>query len=319
MTAEPTLSRRSATLLLAGAAASLAAPRIARAQEKTVRVLRSPVGAFQPLYIAQDQGYFKEKGLKVEIAVGGAPTQNIAQLQAGQTDVIMTGAFDLVAGVAQGLPLAAVINAQDQGAVPTTGLLVPGNSSIKTVADLKGKSVGIPGIQSIQGLMVYRALEKAGVNRNDVKLVNLPFEAVVESGEKGNVDAIVPAGLFFSLAQSKGFVEIKEAYATIQGTPAVIFGSSNAWLAANGPTMTAFNEAMQKAYVYGNANPDAVRAIDSAQTRMPPDYIKTRFIAPFVAGFQRDKWNAAVADMARFGFIPKTVEEAKYIWSGAPA
>jgi len=318
MTALSRMNRRTAILLAAATSLTMLSASVSAAQEKVVRVLRSPVGTFQGLYIAEEQGYFKEKGLKVEVAVGGAPSQNIAQLQAGQADVIMTGSFDLVAAVAQGLPVFAVLNTQDQGEVGTTGLMTPPGSSIKTVADLKGKKVGMPGIQSTQGLMLYRALEKAGLSKDDVTLVNLPFDAMIESAEKGNVDAIIPIGLFHSLSQSKGFGEVKEVYPEIQGTPAVIFASGKEWVGANAETMTAFNEAMQKAYEYGNANPDAIRAVDSAQTKMPPDYIKSRYIAPFVAAFQQDKWAAAVADMAKYGFIPNAPATTDFIWDGAP-
>lgn len=313
----PSLNRR-ATLLLAAASLAVLPAAFAHAQDKVVRVLRSPVGTFQGLYIAEEQGYFKEKGLKVEIAVGGAPSQNIAQLQAGQTDVIMTGSFDLVAAVAQGLPIFAVLNTQDQGDVGTTGLMTPPGSPIKSVADLKGKKIGMPGIQSTQGLMLFRALEKAGLSKDDVTLVNLPFDAMIESAEKGNVDAIIPIGLFHSLSKSKGFGEVTEVYEEIKGTPAVIFAAGKEWVGANADTMTAFNEAMQKAYEFGNANPDAVRAIDGAQTKMPPDYIKSRYIAPFVAAFQQDTWAAAVADMNKFGFIPNVPAATDFIWDGAP-
>lgn len=317
MTAFVKMTRRSAMLLIAAASVALPAT-LASAQEKVIRVLRSPVGTFQGLYIAEEQGYFKEKGLKVEITIGGAPSQNIAQLQAGQTDVIMTGSFDLVAAVSQGLPVVAVLNTQDQGEVGTTGLMTPPGSAIKTVADLKGKKIGLPGVQSTQGLMIYRALEKAGMTKDDATLVALPFDAMIESAEKGNVDAIAPIGLFFAISQSKGFGEVKEVYTEIQGTPAVIFASTRDWVAANADTMKAFNEAMEKAYEYGNNNPDAVRAIDAAQTKMPPEYIKTRYIAPFVAAFQRDKWVAAAQDMEKYGFIPKAPAEADFIWEGAP-
>ncbi|ACM31331.1 ABC transporter substrate-binding protein [Agrobacterium rhizogenes] len=310
--------RRIVALMLTGASITALPASSAIAEENVVRVLRSPVGTFQGLYIADQQGYFKEKGLKVEVMVGGAPSQNIAQLQAGQADIIMSGSFDLVAAAAQGLPVYAVLNTQDQGEVATTGLMTPPGSSIKTLADLKGKRIGMPGIQSTQGLMIYRALEKVGMTKKDVALVSLPFDAMIESAEKGNVDAIAPIGLFFSLAQSKGFGELKEVYQEIQGTPAVIFASSRDWVGKNKETLTAFNEAMQKAYDYGNKHPEAVRAVDSAQTKMPPDYINTRYIAPFVAGFQRDKWEAAVKDMTKFGFIPRTPTMSELVWEGAP-
>lgn len=318
MTGTEKLSRRTAMLLAAVCVAALPAS-VASAQEKVIRVLRSAVGTFQPLYIAEEQGYFKEKGLKIEISVGGAPTQNIAQIQAGQTDITMSGAFELTAAIAQGLPIVGVLNTQDQGEVGTTGLLTPPGSPLKTVADFKGKKLGVPGAQnSGQGLMVYRAFEKAGLSPADATLVNLPFDTVIESAENGNVDAITPVGLFYAVAKAKGFGEVPEFYEQIQGTPAVVFLASKDWVNANAETLASFNEAMQKAYEYGNAHPEAVRAVDAAQTRQPPEFIATRYIAPFVAAFQREKWVAMASDMHRYGLIPKAPTEAELIWEGAP-
>lgn len=311
-------SRRAVALLLAAGVAIAAMPVVTQAQEQTIRVLRSPVGTFQGLYIGQEQGYFAEEGIKLDISVGGAPSQNIAQLQAGQTDLIMTGSFDLVTAVSQGLPVIAVLNTQDQGEIGTTGLLVPPNSAVKTVADLKGKNIGVPGAQSTQGLMVARALEAAGLAPGDVNLVSLPFDAMIESATRGAVDAITPIGLFFPLAQSQGFTEIKEVYPEIKGTPAVIFAAGKDWANTNAELLTKFNNAMLKAYAYANEHPEAVRAVDAAQTQQPPDFIANRYIAPMVGAFQRDKWVEMAADMQKFGYIPQAPAEADFIWSGAP-
>lgn len=319
MTNTTRLSRRAAgLLLLAAGSVAMMASTAAIAQDKVIRVLRSPVGTFQGLFIAEEQGYFAEKGLKVEISIGGSPDQNVAQLQAGQTDLIMTAAASVSTAVAQGLPLLAVLNTQDQGDTPTTGLQVPPNSPIKTVADLKGKKIGISGVTSPQAIALYRALRTAGMTPADVTLVNMGFDTMIESAERATVDAIMPVGLFYPLAASKGFVAIPEVYNEIKGTAAVIFATSKAFADANGETLKAFTEAMLKAYEYANANPDAVRAVDTAQTKMPPDYIATRYIAPFIGTFQRDKWAAMNTDMVEFGFIPRAPEEAEYIWEGTP-
>ena len=312
------ITRRTAIALGAIAVAAAVLPMNGHAEEKVIRVLRSPVGQFQPLFYGVDQGIFAKHGLKLEVTIGGSPDQQIAQLQAGQTDIVMTGPASLATAVANGLPVMATLNVQDQGEVPTTGLFVPKDSPIKTVQDLKGKSVGLFGVTSIQAVGLLLALEKAGVSKDDVKIVNIPFDAQVESAEKGNVDAIIPIGLFTAVAQAKGFRDIPEVYAETRGYPAVIWASSKAYLDANADTVKAFNDALIEAYDYGNKNPDVVRAVDLAQTKMPPDYIKNRYIAPFVYKLNREKYDKINADMVRFGFMPKAPTQAEYIWSGAP-
>ena len=52
-------------------------------------------------------------------------------------------------------------------------LLVPVNSSIRSIADLKGKQVAFQKA-SIGHYLLVKALEKAGLKLNDVKSVDLP-------------------------------------------------------------------------------------------------------------------------------------------------
>jgi NitT/TauT family transport system substrate-binding protein len=289
-----------------------------QAEDKIIRLLRAPVGAFEPLYIAEQKGYFKERGLTVDIQVGGGPDQNIAQAMAGQVEIVMTGAVPLVAAVANGAPVVAILGAEGHENPPTTGLMVKGDSPIKTLADLKGKSIGIPGIASPQGLATLLALEGVGLGPKDVTLVNLPFDAVVESAERGKVDATFPIGLFYTLAKSQGFREFPDVIKPLDGTPAILYATTRSWAEANGETLKAFNDAMLKAYADANADDKLVRAVDAVQTRLPPDFIATRPIVPFDGAFQRDVWSEMNEGLARFGFLPKVPEPAEYIWDGAP-
>lgn len=311
------LTRR--TILAVAATAAVFAWGPAAAQDaKVIRILRSPVSQFEPLFLGQEQGIFKKHNIAVEVAIGGAPDQNIAQMQAGKVDLVMTGGVPLVAAVANGLPLVASLNIQNQEATPTMGLVVPADSPIKTVADFKGKSIGLPGIASPQGLAVLLMLEKYGIAKDDVKLVNLPFDGMLDSAKNGTVDAIVPIGLFYALALDTGYRGFPEAYQFLQQTPAVIYASTKAWADANADTLKAFNAAMQEAYDYANKNPDEVRRIDKEQTRLPPAFIEKRFIPPFTAAFNTKRWDEMNKDLARFGFIGRTPAPEEYIWSGAP-
>lgn len=313
------IARRAAMAALATTPFVLAlAAGTANAEDKTIRLLRAPVGAFEPLYIAQEKGYFKDKGLNVEIAIGGGPDQNIAQAMAGQVDIVMTGAVPLVAAVANGAPVVAFLGAENHVEPATTGLMVTADSPIQSLADLKGKKIGLPGIASPQGLATLLALEGAGLTPTDVTLVNLPFDAVVESAERGQVDATFPIGLFYTLAKSQGFREFPDVIRPLDGTPAIIYAATRQWAEANADTLAAFNEAMLKAYADANADPALVRAVDHAQTRLPPDFIDTRPIVAFEGAFKSDVWQTMNAGLAKFGFLPKVPEPGEYIWGGAP-
>lgn len=290
----------------------------AQAQDRTIRLLRAPVGAFEPLYIAEAKGYFKEAGLKVEIAIGGGPDQNIAQAMAGQVEIVMTGAVPLVAAVANGAPVVAILGAEDHVEPATTGLMVKADSPIQKLEDLKGKKIGLPGVSSPQGLATLLALESVGIGPKDVSLVNLPFDAVVESAQNGQVDATFPIGLFYTLAKTQGFREFPDVIGPLDNTPAIIYAATRPWAEQNAETLGAFVQAMQKAYADANADEALVRAVDREQTRLPPDFIDTRPIVDFTAAFDREAWNRMNDGLAKFGFLPNVPKPEDYIWDGAP-
>ena len=67
-------------------------------------------------------------------------------------------------------------------------LLVPKGSSIKTLADLRGKSVGVPFGSSAHGFLL-NAVKSAGLSPTTVKFVNLAPTALAAAFTGGKVDA----------------------------------------------------------------------------------------------------------------------------------
>jgi NitT/TauT family transport system substrate-binding protein len=306
-----------AALLATSLAATLLTP--AQAEEvTTLKINRSPVGTFQGLFIAQEPGYFAERGIELDIHVGSSPDGALAELMSGTADLAMTGAVPLVAGVANGLPVVATLNTQEQGTIPTMGLLALADGEIKSIEDLRGKKIGLPGISSPQGLALLLELEKFGMTADDVELVNLPFPGVLSAIESGAVDAGIPIGLFYTLGVQGGMKVFPEVFANLRRSPAVLFAANKMWAAENADVIAKFNEAMLLAYEYGNANPEIIRRIDAEYTRMPPAFIETREIAPFVGAFGVSEWELQNEDLLKFGFVPRVPEASEYIWSGAP-
>lgn len=291
----------------------------AQAEEMTtLKINRSPVGTFQGLFIAEEQGYFAERGIKLDIHVGASPDGALAELMSGTSDLAMTGAVPLVAGVANGLPVVATLNTQEQGTLPTMGLLAPADGGIKSIENLRGKKIGLPGITSPQGLALLLELEKFGMTADDVELVNLPFPGVLSAIESGAVDAGVPAGLFYTLGVQGGMTVFPEVFENLHRSPAVLFAANKMWAEENADIIAKFNEAMSLAYEYGNAHPEDIRRIDAEKTKMPPSFIETRDIAPFVGEFGVSEWDLQNHDMLKFKFLPRVPEPSEYIWSGAP-
>jgi NitT/TauT family transport system substrate-binding protein len=126
----------------------------------------------------------------------------------GQADIMMSGFDKPVEFLAKGL-----VDVKVFGAILKSinwSLVTLTKSEIKTVADLKGKSVGISGAGASSDMLMRWALRKASLNPDkDVTLIALGSVANLYSGiENGKVDAGVLVRPFLSKAIDAGMARV---------------------------------------------------------------------------------------------------------------
>ena len=92
-----------------------------------------------PIIIAQEKGYFAERGLEVEVIAPANPTDPPKLVAAGKVDLAVSYQPQLHLLVHAGLPL---IRVGTLVATPLNCLLVLRDGPIKSVADLAGKKIG---------------------------------------------------------------------------------------------------------------------------------------------------------------------------------
>ncbi|GGR20202.1 aliphatic sulfonate ABC transporter substrate-binding protein [Deinococcus ruber] len=106
---------------------------------------------------------------------------------AGAVDFGAVGDAPGVFALAGGADLKYVATSETR--VPTTeAIIVPAGSSLKTLADLKGKKIGVARGSSAH-YFLYRALKSAGLTLNDVQLVPLLPPDARPAFETGAIDA----------------------------------------------------------------------------------------------------------------------------------
>jgi sulfonate transport system substrate-binding protein len=174
---------------LAGLILASAAPSIAIAQEKVVRMGTQKVGAFALL---KARGILEERLKPLGYTVTwkefpGGP-QLLEGVKADAVDFAHSGEAPPIFAQAAGAPLLYIGYAPD--GPKSEAILVQKDSSIKTVADLKGKTIGLNKGSNVHYLLV-RALDKAGLKYTDVELVFLPPADGHAAFEKGAIDAWV--------------------------------------------------------------------------------------------------------------------------------
>ena len=174
-------------LALAALASGLSAPVVA--QDKTVRIGFQKYGK---LILLKSKGSLEKKleplGFKVTWTEFPAGPQLLEALNVGAIDFGNTGEAPPIFAQAAGAPLVYV--AHEPPAPRGEAILVPKDSPIKTVADLKGKKVALNKGSNVHYLLV-KALEKAGVKYSDIEPTFLPPADARAAFEKGAVDAWV--------------------------------------------------------------------------------------------------------------------------------
>lgn len=149
-----------------------------------------------PLFVAQEKGFFKARGLDVEFIAPSNPNDPPKLVAAGQADIAVSYQHQHQMQVAEGLPLTRIATLV---ATPLNSLVVLADGPIKTIADLKDRTVGYS-VGGFETALLKVMLEKAGLTLGDVKLVNVNF-SLSPSLFTGQTDAVIGAFRNFELNQ----------------------------------------------------------------------------------------------------------------------
>lgn len=312
--------RRAAFLRFAAAAlagALLAAP-AAHAENATLRIGFQKYGTLTVLKAKGDlEKRLATLGVDVKWTEFPAGPQLLEGLNVGSIDFGTVGEAPPIFAQAAGADLVYVAN---QPPAPSAeAIVVPKASTIKSVAELKGKKVALNKGSNVHYLLV-RALEKAGVAYSDVQVVYLPPADARAAFESGRVDAWVIWDPFLAaaekqlgarvLADGKGLVSNHQFYL-----------ASRAYADKNPKIIAAIIEELGKLDVWSANNAAAVAELLSPQiglnlevTRLAADRFSygIRPINLTVAGEQQK-----IADaFFQLKLIPKSIKVADALPAG---
>jgi len=197
------LSSRTVSLALLGIglAASGVLLQPARAAD-TFRIgISAPVVTIFPVWMGEAGGFYEKEGLKVEVVTMEGGSRGVQVLMSGEIQAMHVG-------------LAPVVLANKQGAdlrlVTSTGNTIPitifGTPAIKSMADLKGKTIGISTFGSETDIAISIALKNAGLSRQDATISQIGgssqrFGAL----SAGRIDAAPLLEPGITMAKEKGF------------------------------------------------------------------------------------------------------------------
>jgi len=132
---------------------------------EVVRVLGPVSMSLNVAFVGEELGYFEDEGIEIEEQDAGDMAES-AFLSNGQTDVVFTGATEILTGISAGVDMRILY---EYWYTAAEGVYVSEDSPITSPTELKGKTVGLVSDSDLQFLKIV--LQKVGLQESDVQTI----------------------------------------------------------------------------------------------------------------------------------------------------
>jgi NitT/TauT family transport system substrate-binding protein len=293
----------------------------AKGAQATLKVGLLPIGDVAPIYLGDKKGFFKQEKLAIKPQVFQSGAEVATGVVSGDLNLGFSATEPLIVAKSKGIPVQIV--AQGVQAAPSLpaawdGVMVKGDSPIKTAKDLEGKTVAVNGLKGMNELCLRAVLTRKGVDAAKVKFIEVPFPEMTAALDAGRVDALTAVEPFVSQAKAAGARQVMSYFAGLESklTVATYF-STTEYLEQNGDVARRFARAINKSLVYAQAHPAEVRKIVPTYTKIPAKVAQKMRLAYWSSDLNRPSIELVAKEAKQAGFIKETPSVQDLIWSGA--
>lgn len=251
------------------------------AEDGKLKVSLIPVLDVIPILVAQQNGYFAEQGITVEGIPVKSAQEQVALVQSGQvdgmlTDLITVGIFNKQVSRVKAVYRARIPYPQ----APVFRVLAAPNSTIKSPADLKGVPIGISQNTVIEYVTAY-LLESAGLKPEEIKVeevsaIPVRFEQLMNGNLKA---ATLPDPLAQGAIAGGARLIIDDAQRPERSQSVLAFRVEV--LKEKPNTVRKFLAAWEKAVAELNAHPEKYQGLLIEQGRVPKSIENSYKMPPF--------------------------------------
>ena len=271
MNAKTLLSFARLTLLAAAGTLAIAMQPAAYAAEAAPAEVRLDYAYYSPVSLVLKHFGWLEKALpqsKVGWVLSQGSNRSLEYLNSGGVDFASSASLAAVLSRANGSPIKSVYV---YSRAEWTALLVRKDSPYQSIADLKGKKIA-----ATKGtdpyLFTLRALQQAGLGKDDVELVHLQHPDGRTALEKGDVDAW--AGLDPHMAASQIQAGSRLIYRNVAFNSYGVLSVTEAFAKEHPQTIKTVLVAYEQARQWSLQHPDELAALLAQASGLPLDVAK---------------------------------------------
>jgi NitT/TauT family transport system substrate-binding protein len=264
-----------ASALVAGASLATAAP-VSAADTVLIGSVDPTSANLWPLHIALNNGYFDDAGIKIDLVFSQSSASVIQQLAAGSYNIAPTaGMVDPIRAIDKGAPIALV---RIVISAPPYALLA--KPEIKTMADLKGKTIIVGGAKDITRIYTERMLTPNGLKAGDYDLVYAgATSARFAALKSGAVDAALLTLPFNFFAATAGYTNLGFTFDYIPDMPFAATTVNREWADTHADALRRFLDAYNKGVVwfYDPANREAAVKMQMDTSKVARDEVEKAY------------------------------------------
>jgi len=222
-------------------------------------------GGHAPYFLAQERGYFAERGLDVNIVEGKGSASTAQVVGAGSAQLGQIDGSVVIRAVAQDIPIKAVAGLIQKSPISA---IVGKTSGISGPRDLQGKRIGAPPASG--GTVLFPAwLKMNGVDPESVQVISVGPETLTTTLLLGQVDGIVAFDENVIKINAAGGDVFAIHYADYGlNLPSTTVAANTAFLREKPDVVRRFVAAVLKGWA--DAAPDPRGAVDVLMKSAPP-------------------------------------------------
>lgn len=249
------------------------APPAGEAESVTIASIKE--GASMIPWLAEKQGFFEDQGLDVTVNNEMATPSIVPSL--------VNGRIQGVVGTWSTVPLFLSGDVDIVGLAPMTvvteddpyGIYVKADSPYQTMEDLEGKTIALNSLGSQSEVTVRKAAENAGLGRDGIEAVPIPFHEMPAALRAGRIDAALIQEPFITLTQAdtplRQIVGSNETVSPEGPHPNTTLLMMREFYEANPETVKRLEAAIAEGVQFALDNPDVVREYLSEYAGIDPE------------------------------------------------
>lgn len=261
--------------------------------------------------LLEASGTLKDVPYKIEWSDFSAAAPLLQALRAGAADIGQAGDAPILNALGAGAPLKIV--GATRASAKGVAVLVPKDSPIRTIADLRGRTVSPTTEGSIGHYLLLGALKEAGLTPGDLTISFLAPPAASAAFDARQIDAWVTWDPYVALAERKGARIVRDGEGINSGLGFVVATEDAVENPGTRAAIADFLTRQRNAFTWATQNQDEFAKLFASLTKLPEpvalDVIKRRqWSAPPIDDDIIGKFQEAADVYAGAGVLEKKLD-----------